>query len=111
MINVAHRHVNTSSDSELLINILADELQKLNKPRHLLDQDDIFYAVRCLHKRATGGYACVVMITDFGLVAFRDPHGIRPLVYGSRVNAEGKRDFCCSSESHVLDYLGYTLEG
>eukprot|EP01135_Chromosphaera_perkinsii_P006030 Nk52_evm1s383 gene=Nk52_evmTU1s383 len=113
----AHRHVNTNSDSEMLLNILANELQSTNKFR--IDQEDVFDAVRNAMQRVRGGYATVLMINGYGIVAFRDPHGIRPLVYGYRTatstegideGAELKRDFVLASESVALDCLGYKLE-
>lgn len=93
------RHINSDSDSEILLNVLAHELQKLQK--HDLDEGDIFSAVSGVHKRCRGAYAVVAMIAGFGLVAFRDPHGIRPLIYGQRKSAQGM-DYLIASESAVL---------
>ena len=104
----AHRHVNTNSDSEVLLNIIANELQSTNKYR--IDKDDVFEAIKNVMLRVKGGYATVVMINGYGLVAFRDPHGIRPLVYGERMDVEGNgTDFIFASESVALDCLGYKL--
>jgi amidophosphoribosyltransferase len=75
------RHMNTDSDSEVLLNVFAHELQKaaLNPTA-----EDIFHAVKRVHERCKGAYGVVAMITGHGLVGFRDPNGIRPLIYGSR---------------------------
>ncbi|GGK82661.1 amidophosphoribosyltransferase [Amphritea balenae] len=100
------RHINTTSDSEVLLNILAHELQQIGKlkPTH----EDIFAAVKAVHTRITGGYAVVAVITGYGIVAFRDPHGIRPLVYGKRETDKGT-EYMVASESVALDIPGYTL--
>lgn len=100
------RHVNTDSDSEVLLNVFAHELQKLGKLQP--NQDDIFNAVAGVHRRVRGGYAVVAMIASYGLVAFRDPNGIRPLVYGKRDTDRGT-EYMIASESVALDVLGYTL--
>jgi len=98
------RHINTTSDSELLLNVFAYELQRLGKIE--LSPEDIFTAVNNVHRRCVGAYAVVIMITGYGLVAFRDPHGIRPLIYGKRKNGQGT-DYMVASESVALDVLGY----
>jgi len=100
------RHINTDSDSEVLLNVLAHELQKANKVR--IDKDDIFTAVRGVHRRCRGGYAAVAMITGYGLLAFRDPYGIRPIVFGKREAKDGT-EFMIASESVALDVLGFEL--
>lgn len=100
------RHINTTSDSEVLLNILAHELQQIGKL--VPTADDIFSAVKALHKRCSGGYAVVAVITGYGIVAFRDPNGIRPLVYGKRETATGT-EYMVASESVALDISGYTL--
>ncbi|MDH3639913.1 MAG: amidophosphoribosyltransferase [Gammaproteobacteria bacterium] len=103
------RHLNTSSDSEILLNVLAHELRAvLNGRRLKLTPDDIFDAIRGVHQRCRGAYAVVAMIVGFGVVAFRDRHGIRPLVYGQRKGPEGV-DHMIASESVALDVLGYEL--
>lgn len=98
------RHVNTDSDSEVMLNVFAHELQKLGKLRPT--QNDIFKAVRALHKRCSGGYAVVAMICDYGIVGFRDPQGIRPLIYGKRETKKGA-EYMIASESVALKALGF----
>lgn len=100
------RHVNTDSDSEVLLNVFAQELLKRNKLQPVAE--DIFAAVEGMQKRIRGGYACVALIANYGLVAFRDPHGIRPLVFGKRETEKGT-EYMVASESVALDVLGYTL--
>ncbi len=100
------RHINTSSDSEVLVNVLAHELQVGGKLR--IDAQDLFRAVRGVHRRCRGGYAAVAMIPGFGLFGFRDPHGIRPIVYGKRETDQGA-EYVIASESVVLDILGFEL--
>jgi amidophosphoribosyltransferase len=101
------RHVNTSSDSEVLLNVLAHELQMSAKgPR--LDPESIFSAVAGVHRRAKGAYAIVAMIAGYGMLAFRDPHGIRPLVIGKHETDNGV-EFMVASESVALDTLGFTV--
>lgn len=96
----ARRHVNTTSDSELLLNILGHELQ--NTDRHELDPSDIFSAISNVHKRVRGAYATVALIIGYGMVAFRDPNGIRPLVFGKRETEAGV-EYMIASESVALD--------
>jgi len=100
------RHLNTNSDSEILLNVFAHELQALGKLR--IDENDIFQAVSAVHKRCKGAYAAVVMIAGYGVLAFRDPHGIRPLVFGERKN-EGSSDFMVASENVALSVLDFEL--
>jgi amidophosphoribosyltransferase len=99
------RHLNTDSDSEVLLNVFAHELHELGKLS--IGADDVFQSVAHLHKRCRGAYSVVAMLTGFGIVAFRDPHGIRPLVYGERKTAKGT-DYMFASESVALDVLGFT---
>ncbi|HKH05309.1 MAG TPA: amidophosphoribosyltransferase [Acidimicrobiales bacterium] len=102
-----HRHLNTNSDSEVLLNVFAHELGKHAtnglKPQQILD------AVEALYKRCSGGYAVVAMIIGYGIVAFRDPHGIRPLVLGIRETPNGV-EHMVASESVALDAVGFELE-
>ena len=95
------RHLNTKSDSEVLLNIFAHALHK--KAHSDLKISDIFSAVDELHDRVNGAYAVIIMILGYGILAFRDPHGIRPLVYGQK---KGKNHMF-ASESVALDCLGY----
>ncbi|MCU7837639.1 MAG: amidophosphoribosyltransferase [gamma proteobacterium symbiont of Taylorina sp.] len=100
------RHLNTDSDSEVLLNIFAHEIQALHKLR--INEEDVFNAVKALHRRCRGAYATILMITGYGIVGFRDPNGIRPVVYGKREKPEGI-EYCIASESVALDVLGFEL--
>jgi amidophosphoribosyltransferase len=100
-----HRHLNTSSDSEVLLNVMAHELQIRNKPK--LEKEDIFSAIESLHKRCRGAYAVLAIISGHGIVGFRDPNGIRPLVVGERTDKQGKKEYMFASESVALDVLGF----
>jgi len=102
----ARRHINTTSDSEILLNVFAHELDKIDVMH--LSAADIFKAVREVHRQARGAYAVVSLIIGHGLVAFRDPFGIRPLVLGRR-QLEGKTEYMVASESVALDALGFEL--
>lgn len=106
LINVDLRHLNTSSDSEILLNVFAHELLLRGKAE--LSTEALFEALRAVFRRVRGGFTAIIMINGYGLLAFRDPHGIRPLVYGERKTPLGK-DFMISSESIVQDALGYKL--
>jgi amidophosphoribosyltransferase len=99
------RHVNTNSDSEVLLNVLAHELQVECKQLRL-DNKAIFAAVSGVHRRCRGAYAVVAMIAGYGLLAFRDPYGIRPLVIGSNQTDKGI-EYLVASESVALDTLGF----
>jgi amidophosphoribosyltransferase len=101
------RHVNTNSDSEVLLNVLAHELQESARS-YALDPDTIFRAVAGVHRRCRGAYAIVAQIAGYGLLAFRDPYGIRPLVVGSMDTLLGK-EYLVASESVALDVLGFKL--
>ncbi|ADJ28375.1 amidophosphoribosyltransferase [Nitrosococcus watsonii] len=100
------RHINTNSDSEVLLNVLAHELQRLNKMR--MTPSDLFTAVSQVHQRCHGAYAVVAMIAGYGILAFRDPYGIRPLVFGRREKIP-KTEYIVASESVAIDALGYEL--
>jgi amidophosphoribosyltransferase len=101
------RHLNTNSDSEVLLNVFAHELAERGRLR--LVQEDVFDAVRAVHKRCHGAYAAIGMILGYGIVAFRDPHGIRPLVIGRRQDPGGFISHMVASESVALQANGYTL--
>jgi len=100
------RHLNTRSDSEVLLNVLAHEIQrqapKKLEPRH------VFHAVCRVHERCEGAYSAVALICGFGIVGFRDPHGIRPMVLGKRETSKG-REYILASEKVALDVLGFDL--
>jgi amidophosphoribosyltransferase len=99
------RHINTSSDSEVLLNVLAHEIEHRARSTKL-DVDMVFDAVTGVHRRCRGAYAVVAMIAGFGLLAFRDPHGIRPLVIGHTETEKG-HEYAIASESVALDVLGF----
>lgn len=101
------RHINTNSDSEVLLNVLAHELQDTARGFRL-DLDTIFAAVGGVHRRCKGAYAVVVLIAGYGLLAFRDPYGIRPLVIGVNETLLG-REYLLASESVALDTLGFQV--
>jgi amidophosphoribosyltransferase len=101
------RHVNTNSDSEVLLNVLALELERAAS-HHRLDPDAIFRAVAGVHRRCRGAYAVVAMIAGYGLVAFRDPFGIRPLCIGHN-DALGGSEYLVASESVAVEALGFKL--
>ena len=108
LIDIERRHLNTGSDSEVLLNIFAFELQRAAKQRKDLTADDIFSAITRVHKRCRGGYAAVVMIIGVGIVGFRDPYGIRPIVYGEKQTDKGT-EYIISSESVGIDALDFTF--
>jgi len=108
------RHINTTSDSELLLNALAVELGQRSNGLTIqgeahINIDAIFSAVSAVHERVTGGYACVAVIAGYGLLAFRDPHGIRPLIFGSRT-VDGEKEYIVASESVAISALGFEVE-
>jgi amidophosphoribosyltransferase len=107
------RHVNTSSDSEVLLNVFAHELRRevsKNTAPYQLTIDNIFNAVSEVHRIVRGAYGVVAMIAGYGMVAFRDPHGIRPLVLGSQTDESGKKSYAVASESVAFNALAYDLE-
>ena len=104
LIREDRRHLSTASDSEVLLNVFAHELQLRANGRPTPQQ--VFDAVEAVHRRCRGGYSVVAMIVGFGVVAFRDPNGIRPLVLGERKSDEGT-DFMVASESVALDILQF----
>jgi amidophosphoribosyltransferase len=100
------RHINTNSDSEILLNILASEIAEEQK--HRINENDIFNAVTKLHKRVKGAYAAIGMIPGYGIFGFRDPHGIRPLILGERTTKNGTK-YMLASESVGLTALGFKI--
>jgi amidophosphoribosyltransferase len=100
------RHLNTDSDSEVLMNVFAHELMMCGTLR--VSPKEIFEAVSRVHMRARGAYACVAMISGYGIVGFRDPFGIRPIIYGRREGAHGV-DYMIASESVALDAAGFEI--
>ncbi|WP_394768492.1 amidophosphoribosyltransferase [Lacisediminihabitans sp.] len=106
LFHIDRRHLNTSSDTELLVNVLAHELQEQVTGLDL-DPDQIFAAVERVHERVEGSYATIAMIPGYGLLAFRDPFGIRPLVLGKRPRGFVGEDWIVASESLVLESGGY----
>lgn len=100
------RHLNTHSDSEILLNVFAHEMMHCDNLRPTAD--DIFEAVAGTHKRCRGGYAAAALVGGSALVGFRDPHGIRPVVYGKRETQRGT-DYMIASESVSLDALGFEV--
>ncbi len=99
------RHVNTNSDSEVLLNVLALELERAAQ-HHRLDPDAIFKAVAGVHRRCRGAYAVVAMIAGYGMLAFRDPYGIRPLIIGKNEQMGGT-EYLVASESVAIEPLGF----
>jgi amidophosphoribosyltransferase len=107
MFRLDRRHINTESDSEVLLNVLANELQAAAVGVSL-DPETIFRAVVELHKRVKGAYACVAEIAGYGVLGFRDPWGIRPLCYGAAETDHGT-EYLIASESVALEGLGFKL--
>jgi len=105
---VDRRHINTSSDTELLLNVLATEIQSRISGDGL-DASDLFDAVAGVHARVEGSYAAIAVIAGHGVLAFRDPFGIRPLILGSRPAENGKTEWIVASESLVLESAGYNI--
>jgi amidophosphoribosyltransferase len=104
---IDRRHINTTSDTEVLINILAHELELAARDLPL-SPEEVFKAVRAVHKRIKGSYAVVALIAGYGLLAFRDPFGIRPLCFGEGVTREG-REVVVASESVAIEGTGHKV--
>ena len=102
------RHINTNSDSEILLNIFAHELQETVTPDLDITADNIFDAIENVHKRCNGAYAVVAMITGRGIVAFRDPYGIRPVAFGKRETEKGI-EHIVASESVAIESLDFEM--
>jgi len=101
------RHINTESDSEVLLNVFAHELQRMGKLR--VTENDVFEAVAGVHRRCRGAYAVVTLITGYGILGYRDPNGIRPLIIGKRQTDSGI-EYMLSSESIAIKSLGFDIE-
>ncbi|MCP2031487.1 amidophosphoribosyltransferase [Okibacterium sp. HSC-33S16] len=108
LFHIDRRHVNSTSDTEMLLNVLATELQSQITGLGL-DPDQIFTAVSQVHERVEGSYAAIAMIAGHGLLAFRDPYGIRPLILGKRSAGLVGDEWIVSSESLVLESAGYEV--
>src|SRR6185312_712748 len=104
IIREDRRHLNSTSDSEVLLNVFASELQRVGTPR--VTPGDIFAALNAVYRRCRGGYAVVAMVIGHGILGFRDPHGIRPLVLGQRSTPRGT-EWMLASESVALDMLSF----
>jgi amidophosphoribosyltransferase len=100
------RHINTESDSEVLLNVFAHELEAQGKLR--VNENDIFKAITSVHRRCRGAYAVVAMIIGYGLVGFRDPYGIRPVAFGKRETDRGD-EYIIASESVAIESLGFKV--
>src|SRR3954469_18043414 len=104
LIREDRRHLNTTSDSEVLLNVFASELQRIGTPR--ITPADVFAALNAVYRRCRGGYAVVAMIIGHGILGFRDPSGIRPLVLGQRDTPRGP-EWMVAFESVALDFLAF----
>ncbi len=102
LFKIDRRHTNSSSDTEMLLNVLATEIQSQNLGSELTP-DHIFKAITSLHQRVQGSYASIALIAGHGMLAFRDPYGIRPLVLGSRKSSNNNIEWMVASESLVLE--------
>ncbi|MCK5721756.1 MAG: amidophosphoribosyltransferase, partial [Gammaproteobacteria bacterium] len=102
------RHLNTNSDSEILLNVFAHELQETVNTKLDITANNVFDAIENVHQRCKGAYAVVAMITGRGIVAFRDPYGIRPVAFGKRQTDKGI-EYIVASESVAIDSLGFEI--
>ena len=108
LFNIDRRHTNSSSDTEMLLNILATEIQG-EISGSSLSPEHLFKAVKSLHNRVEGSYSSIALIAGYGLLAFRDPFGIRPLVLGKRISNKNKDEWMVASESVVLENNDFEL--
>jgi len=109
LFDVDRRHINTGSDTEVLINVLAHEIERAGRDR-ALTPDVVFAAVSVVHRRVRGSYAVIALIAGHGLLAFRDPYGIRPLVFGRTTAANGASEVMVASETVALEGTGHKAE-
>ena len=108
LFKIDRRHTNTSSDTEMLLNVFATELNDAIQGRDL-NPEDLFDSVKRLHSRVEGSYASIALIAGHGLLAFRDPFGIRPLVIGKRTTRDNKSEWVIASESLVIENNDYQI--
>ncbi|MEO8807305.1 MAG: amidophosphoribosyltransferase, partial [Burkholderiaceae bacterium] len=108
LIDIDRRHINTTSDTEVLINVVAHELALAARGRPL-SPDEVFTAVSAVHKRIRGSYAVVALIAGHGLLAFRDPFGIRPLCFGEGTGPDGGGEVMVASESVAIEGTGHKV--
>tara|TARA_Y100001968_G_scaffold160451_1_gene146664 strand:- start:4596 stop:6053 length:1458 start_codon:yes stop_codon:yes gene_type:complete len=108
LFRVDRRHTNSSSDTEMLLNIFANELQFHSKSSEF-SPENIFDTVKSVHNRVQGSYASIALIAGYGLVAFRDPFGIRPLIIGKRISPTNTNEWMVASESLVLENNDYEI--
>src|SRR5699024_56449 len=107
LFKVDHRHINTNADSEVLLNVFANELHRATRTS-ALQPDTVFQAVESVHRRARGAYAVIAQIANHGMVAFRDPFGIRPLCLG-KLDTDAGTSWMIASESVAVTGCGYSL--
>ncbi|MFM2482732.1 amidophosphoribosyltransferase [Celerinatantimonas sp. YJH-8] len=107
MLSKARRHVNTTSDSEVLLNLLAYEIDNELDHADELQAEHFFAAIRRVNQQTRGAYAVVALVIGHGMLAFRDPNGIRPLVLGKRIADNGQSEYMVASESVALDAIGF----
>ncbi|GGA65656.1 amidophosphoribosyltransferase [Pseudoclavibacter endophyticus] len=108
LYRIDRRHLNSSSDTEILLNVLANELQRTVQSDELTPEQ-LFTALGRVHERVEGSYAAIALIAGHGLLAFRDPFGIRPLILGRRLDENGRDEWVVASESLVLESGGYEV--
>jgi amidophosphoribosyltransferase len=108
LFRIDRRHTNSTSDTEMLLNVLATEVQSQLTGRDLTP-DQLFDAVASLHHRVQGSYAAIALIAGHGMLAFRDPYGIRPLILGRRLSEQGREEWIVASESLVIENSGYEI--